>query len=114
MFLFSTGFTKPTEDVTLTKAFPSSNLYSKLHLKELGLNEDAFNLAVKGWNKLKAKGEVSKNIISICDFTQSSNNKRLYIIDLGTGTLLFNSLVAHGKNTGEEFARYFYRVLLDY
>jgi hypothetical protein len=82
-------------------------VYANLHLKELGLNEKAFELAVKGWCKLKLKGEVSKDIISICDFTQSSNNKRLYIIDLATGTLLFNTLVAHGKNTGDEFARHF-------
>ena len=82
-------------------------VYSTLHLKELGLSEKAFELALKGWTKLKAKGEVSKDIISICDFTQSSNNKRLYIIDMATGTLLFNTLVAHGKNTGDEFAKYF-------
>ncbi len=82
-------------------------VYTNLHLKELGLSQTAFELALKGWAKLKAKGEVSKDIISICDFTQSSNNKRLYVINLATGTLLFNTLVAHGKNTGEEFAHYF-------
>ncbi len=91
-------------------ALLSSNyreVYSDLHLSELGLNEKAFQLALKGWAKLKAKGKVSKDIISICDFTQSSNQKRLYVIDLASGVLLFNTLVAHGKNTGEEFARYF-------
>ncbi len=82
-------------------------MYATLHLKELGLSEKAYQLGVKGWGKLKAKGEVTKNIISICDFTQSSNNKRLYVIDLAGGVLLFNTLVAHGKNTGEEYARHF-------
>jgi hypothetical protein len=82
-------------------------LYSQMNLKELGLSEKAFTLAIKGWSKLKVKGNISKDIISICDFTQSSNKKRLYIIDLANGALLFNTLVAHGKNTGEEFARYF-------
>ena len=81
--------------------------YSQLNLKDLGLNEKAFQLAVKGWLKLKAKGHLTKDVISICDFTQSSNKKRLYVIDLAAGTLLFNTLVAHGKNTGDEFARYF-------
>jgi len=37
----------------------------------------------------------------------SSNSKRLWVIDLTTNKVLFNSLVAHGKNTGEEFASYF-------
>jgi L,D-transpeptidase catalytic domain len=84
-----------------------ANIYTNLHLKEMGLSEKAFELALKGWTKLKEKGKVSKDILSICDFTRSSSQKRLYIIDLATGTLLFNSLVAHGKNTGDEFAHNF-------
>lgn len=91
-------------------SFLSTNyreVYSDLRLKELGLNENAFKMALKGWAKLKEKGQVNRDIISICDFTQSSNNKRLYIIDLASGTMLFNTLVAHGKNTGDEIARYF-------
>lgn len=85
----------------------NASVYTKLHLNELGLSEKVFKLGLNGLEKLKAKGAVSKNILSICDFTQSSNNKRLYVIDLQAGTLLFNTLVAHGKNTGEEFARTF-------
>ena len=37
----------------------------------------------------------------------SSNSKRLWVIDLKNNTILYNSLVAHGKNTGEEFANSF-------
>lgn len=94
---------------TSNSAEPSSpyNLYNKLHLKDLGLNEKAFQLAIKGWEKLRTKGAINKNIISICDFTQSSANKRLYVLDISKGTLLFNTLVAHGKNSGAEFAKYF-------
>ncbi len=81
--------------------------YSRLHLSSFGLPQAAFNMALTGWEKLKAKGIVNKNIIAICDFTQSSTQKRLYIVDLEQQKLLFNTLVAHGKNTGEEFARHF-------
>lgn len=93
--------------VPVQRALNATLVYSNLQLNDLGLSSGAFNLAVKGWQKLKTKGEVDKDIIAICDFTQSSVNKRLYIIDMNTGRLLFNTLVAHGKNTGEEFARYF-------
>jgi len=31
----------------------------------------------------------------------------MYIVDLLNQTLLFNTYVAHGRNTGEEFAKYF-------
>src|SRR4051812_41435976 len=99
--LSTMGFTAPAKAAPALKpAIVPIELYCKLDLSGLGLSETAFNLAVKGWEKLKAKGEVSKNIVSICDFTQSSKNKRLYVIDLASGELLFNTLVAHGKNTG--------------
>lgn len=95
------------ENKSETKFPVVPSIYNQLHLNELGLNETAFQTAVTGWQKLKSKGVVTKNILSICDFTQSSNNKRLYIIDMVNGKLLFNTLVAHGKNTGEEFAHAF-------
>lgn len=108
IFLLTTAFSERKAEHVELKSIPAlSSVYTKLHLQELGLSETAFNLAVKGWEKLRTQGEVSKNLISICDFTQSSKNKRLYVIDMGTGQLLFNTLVAHGKNTGEEFAQSF-------
>lgn len=85
----------------------SFNKYSSLHFTQFGLSDDVYQMALTGWRKLKEGGEVSKDILAICDFTQSSNNKRLYVIDLANGALLFNTLVAHGRNTGEEFAHSF-------
>jgi hypothetical protein len=101
-----------TDNTTACTDAPSAvadinNIYSTLHLKEMGLNNEAWATAIKGWQKLQQRGEINKGIISICDFTQSANSKRLYVIDLVNGTLLFNTFVAHGKNTGEEFAHHF-------
>jgi hypothetical protein len=45
---------------------------------------------------LKEKGLVSKNILTLIDFSMSSNAKRLWVINLTTNTILYNSLVAHG------------------
>lgn len=111
MFLMALSGPYTTDAVTeTTKTVPATSnelLYSKLNLQSLGLSQSAYNLAIKGWQKMKANGSVTKDIISICDFSQSSNSKRLYIIDLASGKLLFNTLVAHGRNTGEEFAKFF-------
>lgn len=111
MFLMALSGPYTTEaTIESTKTVPATSnelLYSKLNLQSLGLSQSAYNLAIKGWQKMKAKGLVSKDIVAICDFSQSSNSKRLYIIDLTSGKLLFNTLVAHGRNTGEEFAKFF-------
>lgn len=68
---------------------------------------DCFNLALNGFHLLKAKGLIQKNIITLVDFSLSSNTKRLWVIDLDKKIILFQTLVAHGRNTGEEFAKQF-------
>ncbi len=109
----SSAFHPINSETVISDAVPSANsfnaigVYDHLQLSSLGLPSAAFNLAIKGWKKLKAERAVSSDIISICDFTQSSVNKRLYVIDLRQQKLLFNTLVAHGKNTGEEYAHSF-------
>ena len=68
---------------------------------------ESFAAALEGFYDLKAKGMVSRDILTLIDFSMSSNTKRLWVIDLATNTILYNTLVAHGRNTGEEFAKNF-------
>ena len=85
-----------------------NTLYSDLHLSDLGLSFEVFRLALTGHSKLLADGQLKKTgIITIVDFSQSSTRKRMYVIDLLNKTLLFNTYVAHGRNTGEEYAENF-------
>jgi len=82
--------------------------YNLLNLAENGLSNDVFNFAIKGFMKLGNEGKLAnKNIITIVDYSQSSNVKRLYVIDLQNKKLLFHTYVAHGRNTGQEFAKSF-------
>jgi len=88
-----------------------NDVYSFLNLSQYGLSNEAYNLAIKGFNKLKESGKLlNTSILTIIDFSQSSNNKRMYVIDLYKKTLLFNTYVAHGRNTGGEFAERFSNV----
>lgn len=83
-------------------------LYDQFNLEEVGLNRKAFEYALKGYKYLLARHSLEKtNILSICDFSQSSRNKRLYVLDLEQKTVLINTYVAHGRNSGSEFARSF-------
>ena len=70
-------------------------------------NLESFSAALKGFYSLKERGLVQKDILTLVDFSLSSNVKRLWVIDLETNTILYNSLVAHGRNTGEEYANSF-------
>ena len=79
------------------------SLYDSLGLKKQGLSERAFYCAWFGFQKIK----LDNPIMAICDFTQSSRNKRLYVIDLLKKKVLLNTYVAHGRNSGSEFAERF-------
>lgn len=83
----------------------SDFIYHFMKLEEAGLKKEIFDKALAGWNKLSQKNVLNNPyLLTIADYSQSSNKKRLYVIDLFNQKLLFNTYVAHGKNTGEEFA----------
>jgi hypothetical protein len=82
--------------------------YSNLHSDKYELPKlESFAEALKGYYSYKQKGLIRKDILTLIDFSLSANTKRLWVIDLTTGNVLFHSLVAHGRNTGQEFASNF-------
>ena len=84
------------------------SVYDSLHLNLKGLSRQAFDFAKQGLQKLIDEGKLLNNsIISIVDFSLPSNQKRLFVLDLKNYKVLFNTLVAHGKNTGREVATSF-------
>ena len=83
-------------------------LYEDMQLKETGLSEEAFEYAYKGYEYLLEKNKLrNSDYLTICDFSQSSKDKRLYVIDMKNEKLLINTYVAHGRNSGNEFATRF-------
>ena len=84
------------------------SLYETIGLKKRGLDLDLFRYALIGYFNLKRKAAIPKTgIISIIDFRKSCNDNRLYVIDLSRQKLLYHTLVAHGRHSGNIYARYF-------
>lgn len=78
-------------------------------------NDSVFQLAKIGYEKLKNQGLLgNKNLLTIVDFSLSSKNERLWIFNMEKGTLVHSSLVAHGKNSGEEYAHQFSNTIQSY
>lgn len=100
-----------TERVIAVEQAGESNgeqLYSKMNLKSLGLSENAFNYAFQGYEYLLSKHKLNnKNTLTIVDFGLPSSAKRLFVIDVKNKKLLFNTYVAHGRNSGKEYANQF-------
>ena len=93
-----------------TELSEAETLYNAIEFNNSNkLELDVFEKAILGFNNLKKAGKIEEDshLLTVCDFSLSSTQKRLWVIDLNDKKILFNSLVAHGKNTGEEFARKF-------
>lgn len=86
----------------------ATELYNHAQLAEAGLSKQAFDYAWKGYQQLLNQQQLRRTqYLTICDFSQSSRQKRLYIVDVESGELLVNTYVAHGKNSGAEYATKF-------
>jgi len=100
---------KLTPNKNFSPKNPAEEIYRQLQFADERLNFEVFEKAFLGFQNLKKSQKLvsSAKLLSICDFSLSSNRKRLWVIDLDEKKVLFNTLVAHGKGTGEEFATNF-------
>ncbi len=90
------------------QALPTKQLYQKLDLEQRGLSKKAFDLAVRGFEKLLAQGKLMNSaVLSIVDFSLPSSHKRLFVINIKSQELIFYDYVAHGKNSGAAIAKSF-------
>lgn len=95
-----------TADASENVTAAASALYDSLNLGKMGLSFDAMQYAYKGYQKLLNRHALGNNadVLTVVDFSQSSHKKRMYIIDVANKKVLFNTYVAHGKNSGLDYA----------
>lgn len=69
---------------------------------------DVFVKAIKGYIGLKNAGQlINDTLLTIIDFRLSANRKRMWVLDMKNKKVLYHCLVAHGRNTGDEYAVHF-------
>lgn len=68
-------------------------------------SREVFTLAIQGWSKMQDK--LKSKVLTVIDFSLPSTAKRLWIIDPEKGEILLNSVVSHGRNSGELMAKSF-------
>ncbi len=97
---------KDEKTLPTAAAFPQEEiqqLYQAMNLAEL-VPFDAFQQAYTGYKKLN---NTNNTLLTLIDFSMPSTQKRLYVLDLAKREILFVSYVAHGRNSGENYATSF-------
>jgi len=72
------------------------------------LNGQVLAHALRGYIYLKQTQQLTNpQYLTVIDFSQDCNDKRMWVIDLDTKHVVFNEWVAHGARTGDRYAKYF-------
>ena len=73
-----------------------------------GVSTDVLNLALGAVSCGIASGDLqTPPTLTLIDYSLPSTTPRLWVFDLRSGKLLFNELVAHGRNSGDNMATRF-------
>lgn len=107
-FSFSTIRVSSSSSAASSLELYTKSLYSSIGLESAGLSWKAFSSAMKGIDYLKNKQSIKNgDVLTVVDFSKPSTEKRMFVIDLANEKVLFNTYVAHGMNSGKEFANQF-------
>lgn len=79
------------------------DLYKEMKL-DGKVNYAAFRQAVIGYSRIEKR---KQEVLTLIDFTKPSTQERLYVFDMKGKKMLFSSVVAHGKNSGNKYATSF-------
>jgi hypothetical protein len=71
-----------------------------IHAVASNLDINVLRVSLTAYSKAKQKGLVQEPVITIVDYSKPSSQRRLWVIDLEHHKVLFNTYVAHGKNSG--------------
>jgi len=76
--------------------------FSSLLKQAPTINPQALQMALNALGRLKAAGQsVRSDVLMVIDYSKPSTEQRLWVFDLNRTGLLFQELVAHGRNSGD-------------
>lgn len=89
-------------------------LFNQINFTSEKPSLEVFSLGYAGFQSLDNSGRIKNKILTLIDFSISANKKRMWVIDLEQKKLLYHTLVAHGRNTGNEYANTFSNEMSSY
>jgi len=72
-----------------------------------GMPPRTLELALRAWSRAIGQGLTRSPILTVIDYSLPSTTRRMWVLDVQRGQVMFHELVAHGKGTGDNLARSF-------
>lgn len=97
-----------SNSVLAAKEVATDAVANDIAAKSNNLKPKVIKLAIEAFYRAKQLGiAIKKPVLTIIDYTLPSTQKRLWVVDLEGKRVLYNSLVAHGRNSGENYTTSF-------
>ena len=71
------------------------------------LKKHVLKLAWRAYKHVREQNLDTQHIITIIDYSMPSSKKRMWVINAEQADVLFHTLVAHGKQSGQLYAKHF-------
>jgi hypothetical protein len=84
-----------------------TGLAARLHRAAPQLAPGVLKLALQARRCAVEQGGAASDRLGVIDYSRPSTEPRLWVFDLERARLLFQELVAHGRNSGDNYARDF-------
>ena|SRR3990167_3148663 len=102
--LLSSGLISSTP---ITKPNTVKQQVQHLSQKAPELNKKVLQLALTAYHTAAINGTVKKSVLTVIDYSLPSSKQRMWIFDVNKERLLYNTYVAHGKNSGMDVPNHF-------
>jgi len=88
-------------------ATPAADTLKRLQSLAPDLDPGVLALALEARACAVKHGSPSSERLAVIDYSRPSTHKRLWVFDVRNPTLLYREYVAHGRNSGDNYARSF-------
>ncbi|MGD9153650.1 MAG: murein L,D-transpeptidase catalytic domain family protein [Gammaproteobacteria bacterium] len=88
-------------------AVANSAIQQTMQINAPKLSADAIKLGVEAYNHAQKMGLDKQKVLTIIDYSKPSSEQRLWVFDMRDGHVIDNTLVAHGKGSGMNYATSF-------
>lgn len=104
--ILTTNFISTTPSFARTETDINAKVQTLSH-KAPKLNKNVLKLALTAYKNASKKGAVKKPVLTVIDYSLPSNMQRMWVFDIRNERLLYNTYVAHGRNSGVNRASHF-------